>query len=148
MGNRQGASNRGWFRFSSVTIPKDTVISSAILRFVSNLSGPNNTFRTNIRIEDADNPTAPTGSGDLLGRPLGASIPWDGEQIWSDGNTYDSDDFSSILETHFARAGWNTGQALTVHIINDASSNNTHRDAKAYDLSTTLCAELRVSYAV
>jgi len=150
-GNASGIKGRSFFRFAAVAIPKDAIVSSAVLRFHSYGTGPNNTLRTNIRIEVAAGPTVPTApssGADLIGRSLGSSFTWDGEQIWSPDGTYDTDNFSAILETHLARAGWASGQALTVHIIDDSSSNNTHRDPKSRDYTSTLCAELRVTYTL
>ena len=83
----------------------------------------------------------------MTGRSLGSPEAWDFLPTWTVDLSYDTVDFSSILETHLARAGWNSGQALIVHIVDDGSSSGHFRQAKAREESTTLCAELRVTYS-
>ena len=135
-----------FFRFSGVTIPKGATITTAILRFNCRFARSGTTFRTNIHVEDADDPAAPTNESDLNGRSVGSAVTWDGEGAWLADADYDSPDFASILTTHLARDGWASGQALMVLILDDGSDESADRHAKARDYSTVDCAELRVVY--
>lgn len=135
-----------FLRFTNVTIPKGAIINSAVVRLRADFSDSATVFRTNIYIEDSDNPNAPTSESDLNGREVGSAVAWDGEGSWIDGNDYDSPDFSGILQTHFARSGWASGQALIVLILDDGSDDGARRIFKARELTTVNCAQLRVDY--
>ena len=145
-GNQSGLSMRAFFRFENVDIGQFTTISQALIKCNAYSSTGNNPVNTKIYIEDADNPTAPVQSENIKTRPLGTAVNWNNEQDWTGGNTYYSDDFSTILEQHLQRSGWVSGNALHVHIINNASGNNCYRWLKSYDLDVDLCAQLRVNY--
>ena len=147
-GNAGGNPYHAYFRFTNVTIPKDAFISSAILRFEAAFDKSVTVVRLNIYIEDADDPLAPTSAFDFDNRSMGNAQAWDNEGSWLGGNSYDSDDFKNILENHFSRVGWSSGQALTIFIKDDGSDSNAERIPAFYDHATAAAPELRVTYTI
>ena len=138
-------SSHCFFRFQNVNIPKDSTITSALVRFQSTQYNGGYVY-SNIYIEAADDPTAPTNGADLIGRSLGSGVAWDGSSLINPGVYFDTPSIASILQTHVARAGWVSGNALTIHIKNDGSSNYNYFRAASYENVTYDQAELIVEY--
>ena len=135
-----------FLRFDNVTIPSDAVIDSAIVRMVSATAESGTTCNLNVHFEAADDPAAPTDGADLIGRSLGAAVSWSGVSAWTAGNTYDTPDLTDELQAVIDRAGWNSGQAITCHIIDNGSSANARRFPASYEHVTYDEPQLVVSY--
>ena len=138
-------------RFDNVNIPKDATIISAYVRFKCyyNLGPGGNTCNVNVHIEDSDDPVAIANITDFNARVLnlGAAEAWNAVPLWTSGNYYDSIDISTILETHLARAGWVSGQALIVYFMENSSSANAFRQWRSHNYLTGADApELIVTY--
>jgi len=134
-----------YYLFTNITIPKNTIPISAVLRFTASGSDSGD-CDNNIYIEDADNPIAPTTEGDFNGRVLSSPVAWDNVVSYTAESLYDTIDFSDILETHLARDNWPTegGNSLMV-IIKDNSSSGYRRVYSRTD-SATKQAKLIVEY--
>ena len=148
IGNFSGTAYRNFFRFLNVTIPQGATIISAILRFECGYdNGPNTVCSQRIRLEDSDN-AAQIGStlADLTGRTLTSGyVDWT-VPAWTNGVKYDTEDFTAVLQAVVNRAGWASGNALQVHLLDNGSSSNAYRYAQNYDSFASRAAELRISY--
>jgi len=143
IGNNGNACH-SFFRFTDVTIPKGSTISSAVLRWKQFATGTSTPCYVKIYIEDNDTTTAATDAITLLAKPLDAGTSRWTVPGYSDNGVYDTVDFSSILETHLARSGWSSGNALTVHVVDDGGTAGRFVDSR--NQSATTCAQLRVEY--
>jgi hypothetical protein len=146
LGNFSGILYHAFFRFASVNIPDTAVIDSAIIRLSSGVGQSGNTVNLNVYFEAADDPAAPTTGADLVGRSLGDAIAWNSVAAWSTGVAYDSPDLTEELQAVIDRGGWNSGQAVTCHIIDNGSSSSARRNAASYENSSYAEAQLIVSY--
>jgi len=134
---KSGASScRAYFRFTSVNIPQGATIVSAILQLTAYASDSNTTCAMRIKCEDSDNPTAPEYPSDLTGRSLtDAYADWTVD-AWTDGTVYDTPDFDAAVKEVVDRVGWASGNALTVHLLDNGSSNSAARKISSYDYSS------------
>ena len=148
IGNFSGTAYRNFFRFLNVTIPQGATIISAIIRFECGYdNGPNTVCSQRIRLEDSDN-AAQIGStlADLTGRALTSGyVDWT-VPAWTNGVKYDTEDFTDVLQAVVNRAGWASGNALQVHLLDNGSSSNAYRYAQNYDSFASRAAELIISY--
>jgi len=151
-GQNAGELDAG-LRFDNVNIPKDATILSAHVTFKCyyNLGPGGNTCNINVHIEDSDDPVAVANIVDWYARVnnLGAAVAWNAVPLWTSGNSYDSIDISTILETHLARAGWVSGQALMVYFMENGSSAGAFRQWRSHKYLTGADAPiLTVNYSV
>ena len=104
-----------WWRFTSVTIPKNSTVSAAYLELTATSSAQDQGHNLAVRVgpEAADNPAAPTSNGDLFGRVLTNYEEWSLPDIDPNG-TYQTPDLATPLTSHFARSGWASGNALQI----------------------------------
>lgn len=145
-GNSSGSVSN-WLRFLSVTIPNAATITSAVLTFTaaSNLSA--NTDNCRIVAFDEDNSAQPTNYANVNGRAqTSAHVDWSAIGAWTSASTYNSPDIKSVIQAIVNRAGWSSGNALAIAVIDNSSSANAYRFANAYDTSTTTCAKLAITY--
>jgi hypothetical protein len=137
-----------FFRFSGVTIPSGATINTAVVRFTANTSNSENTCNVNLHFEAADDPAAPTTGADLIGRSLGSALAWSSIGAWTAGNTFDTPELNTELQAIIDRGGWNSGQAVTLHVVDNGSSNNARRNPAGYDDPIYTEAQLIVSYSI
>lgn len=145
-GNLGGNEWRSFFRFQNVTIPEDSTIYEAYLRVRGNGPYTTQTCNLNITIEDVDDSTAIVSGADLVSRSLGSPVAWNSVPSFSSGVWVNSPSLVSILQTQINKTGWDTGQALTIHLRDNSSSSGAHRYASARDQNTTYSAELVIRY--
>lgn len=147
-GDNAGVGLDTFLRFQNVAIPNSAVITAASIQFQANSSLAGTTVNVNIKGDASDNATAPTTRATHTGKTrTSASVNWQpGGQ--TAGSNYTTPDISSVIQEIVNRAGWVSGNALQILIDNNGSSANARREEKAYDLSTTLCAQLSITYVV
>jgi hypothetical protein len=106
------------------------------------------TVNVNIYFHDEDDATAPTSEADGEGRSLTSAVAWNSIPSWTDGekgSDTTSPDISSILQDVIDRAGWNSGQAVCVQLIDNGSTNPRIMSTIEYN-SGTEKAELYVEW--
>lgn len=138
---------RGGFRFSSAPIPKEDglVIQSAVLRLhsYSTLSGVVNLA---VRGHAADNSPGFV-EGDIWTRPRTAeSVAW-APGAWAAGTWYDSPNISSVVAAVVGRAGWASGNALSL-FVDMTETPTAGRQATAWESNHSLAPKLLVTYAI
>lgn len=127
IGKQNAASMRTFFRFLGVTIPSGSTITAAKLTVRCYAARSGNTVNLKVHCEAADNPSAPSDGSDLIGRSLTTGTAWDAVEAMAFGVYYDTVDFTSDLQEVIDRGGWASGQAVTVHILDNGSTYNDHR---------------------
>jgi hypothetical protein len=148
LGDSGGSNYRIFIRFANVTIPEGAVIQSAFVRLTAGFSLSDTACNVDIRAQDEDNPDAPADAGEVTGAQLGTQVVnWDSISGWTDGTQYDTPDLTDVIQQIVGRNYWDSGDALIIHMIDDASTDNAVRYASAYDyLSAAEKAELHVTW--
>jgi hypothetical protein len=75
---------------------------------------------------------------------MGSAVTWDPSGQWADGDIRDTSDISSILQDIIDRAGWNSGQAVQVHVVDDGTSSGQYYLAS--DWGSGESAQLVITY--
>lgn len=116
-----GSTTYGWqIVFDNVTIPKNSTVSSAVLRVQTKravVGGATEGLHAYVDLIQADNNNAPsTGCYNNTG-------VWTYDNAsWAANETIDITLFSTQFTTLFARAGWASGNSLTIDAQEAASS--------------------------
>lgn len=102
-------------RFTGVTIPAGAEISSAYLVVTSDGNYDMDTVSSEIRAEDASNPTAFVSVADFRGRDMTSAVTtWMGISHWYSDREYYSPDISDVLQEVIDRSGWASGNAMII----------------------------------
>jgi len=110
-------------RFLNITIPKGAVIDSAYLRVIaSERGGSGSPTLTKVKGNNVDNSTAPTTYAGVVGLTrTTAAVDWD-IATFTNGTEYDSPDIKTVIQEIIDRAGWVSGNNITILIDNDGGS--------------------------
>lgn len=141
----------GGMRFTNITIPKGSTITSAYLTLTASADASVNTVNTKLRGEDADNPGQFSDYSDYSGRTRTTNqVEWNSIPAWTKDSEYDSPDISSIIQEIIDREGWASGNALVIfwddHDDLSTHTSNCRRNAYAYDQDPNEAAVLHLQY--
>lgn len=142
--NFLGGTVYGAFRFNNVTVPQGTTITSAYLRITSDETKSDNILFTLKGIDEDD--TADFTSDPDSRAKTTAGVNWqiNGQTA---GTEYTSPDIKTIIQEIIDRGGWASGNDLGIITQDNGTANDKIGRFKAYDTSTTLCAELEINYS-
>jgi hypothetical protein len=141
----------GGMRFQSVTIPKNSYITSAYFTVRANDSPAGANCKTYIHGEDVDDAAAFSDLANFDGRDrTTAGVPWDNIESFSAENDYNSPDIKTVIQEIVNRSGWASGNALVI-FWDDFDDRSTHasenyRSSHSYDGSTTYAPKLHIEY--
>lgn len=132
-------------RFTNITIPQGSTISSASIQFTA---GDVNNTLTNLAINAEDIDDSP----ELMAQDFNLSLrnPTDALVFWSPeswdavgdaGDDQKTPDLSSIIQEIINRSGWQSGNAITI-LVGGVGK----RVAQAYDRDSAAAALLDISY--
>lgn len=133
-------------RFNGVTIPQGATITNAYIQFTADETSTG-TASLNIHGHDADNSVAfSTSNGDVSSRTnTTANVAWS-PPTWSStgqsGAGQQTPDIKAIIAEIVSRAGWTSGNALSIIITGTGT-----RTAEAYEGSAAQAAELFIEYS-
>ena len=139
-------SYRSYTRFDNAAIPAGATIQSAILKITARNDSDQTVCNINIHFEAADDPSAPSNGADVIGRSLTSAVAWDAIPTWTGDVQYSSPELKTILQDVIDRGGWATGQALTIHLLDNGSDNYVARAGQTRELGPDP-AILEVSYS-
>ena len=145
-GNEMSTVLNSYFRFTNVTIPQGSTIISAKLVLVAQSTRTGTTCNIRISCEDADSAAQISSYSDYSGRVLTTAYKDWTVAGWTDGNSYDSDDFKSVLQEVIDRAGWSSGNAVQVFVRNNSSSTDARRYAASIEHASYNPPQLVVEY--
>jgi len=148
IGDWTGTNESGFMRFTSVAIPNAATINSAVitLRALSSGGTPTSVDARQAG-EAADNPAAPTSSGDFSGRTrTTATVNWD-PAAWVTDTNYALPDISTVVQEIVNRGGWASGNAMQF-FIDERGTTPDSNDLQPYDYtdSTTFAPKLDITY--
>jgi hypothetical protein len=137
----------GGVRFIEVTIPRGAQILTANVTFQSYDNTSGTTCNIQIKGEAADDAATFSTLANYNARTRTSEyVNWNAIPAWVINTDYDSPSINAIVQEIINRSGWVSGNHLVLFFANNGSSTNAYRDPKAYDLSTTLCARLTVTW--
>lgn len=133
--------------FGSVTIPQGATIDSAFIRVTAYDSDSDNTCNVLIQGYDYDNCPEP---GDYATAAAmtktTANVAWSAIAAWTDGNTYDTPDITSIIQEIVNRGSYG-GDKLGIEFTYQSSDDGARRNFSSYDyLGAAEKAELHVTW--
>ena len=135
-------------RFLNVTIPQGTTITSATftVRCVAGYTGPS-TLIVNAQAENVDNSATISASANHIGARAVTSSPtsWDIHIMAT--NTEYSVDVTSHVQAVLNRAGWVSGNALSIIITNNTAPSNEWQDVYTYDNTPANAPKLDIVYS-
>lgn len=111
-------SDEEWFRFTSVTIPKNSTISAATLTVYASTAG-SGTITNAIYGEAADNSAVITTDDTIGSRSFGTvgANAWAMSNPASAGDPIISSDISDVIQQIVSRSGWASGNALLLRVV-------------------------------
>lgn len=134
-----------WFRYAAVTIPKNALILTAVLQiYASNNMDSGGT--TKIRAFAEDNATAPTSTVDYNGRTKTGNYSDYTLQAWTATTWYNTSDISSVVQEIVNRAGWISGNNVTISLDNTVTG-TTHYSYCTYESNPAITTKLIVTWS-
>ncbi len=135
-----------WARFSSVTVPQGATIDAAYFEpFTISSTKDGEGVMTNIYLEAADDPAAPTSKADAAGRDTTANFTaWDDQDF--PGGFEQSDSIVSVIQEMTDRGGWASGQAMQILCKDDGGTTNKYYRFATYDDNPARGAKLHIEY--
>ncbi|MDX2067323.1 MAG: DUF839 domain-containing protein [Haliscomenobacter sp.] len=135
-------------RFSSVSLPKNAIITKAYIQFRADESHSGATNLT-LKIQDNDNPGTFTANDKISTRTLVKdSVLWNNIPAWTTGDAGEAQktpDLSALLKKVISRSGWASGNSL-VFVVSGVGK----RVADSFDDTEAArkAAELVIEYTV
>jgi len=128
--------------FKDLGIPKNSIIHSAKLRFIS-LSNHDKTTNLEIKIENSANPNNINQQNKLSQREYLPSVKWDNVQTWYHNSTYYSIDFSNSLKQLLTNPelNWDLNSDILIAISGEGK-----RTAYSYDKDFRYAPKLVIEY--
>lgn len=136
-------------RFTGITIPQGATIISAKITFTS-VSGVTSQV-LNYRITGVDEDNA----GEFGTSPIDdartrthttAYASWSPTLTLSIGSTYDTADFTSVIQEIVDRGGWSSGNALAIYIYDNATSTGNVVSQENYEDDSNKAPLLTIEY--
>ena len=144
-GNDYGQSYNVWLRFNNIDIPKNTILVTAKLIFkVSNSSIASNVL-INISANNTVNPIAPTTPEEYDDLTLSGTKGINFNDAWIAGETYISEDISSVVQGMINNQDWQSGKSLQL-LLKDTASNSAYRFPRSYENTPSDAAQLIIEY--
>lgn len=120
--------------FKLGTLPQGATIVRAYVRFTAYQSLGGEDVNLVIRGEDTDIVSTFSTYADFVGRPrTTANELWHGLEAWTIGNTYDSVDFTDVLQEIIDRPGWPSYGDVVIFFEDDGSTDAAYRVATSWD---------------
>lgn len=135
-------------RYDNLNIPRGATITSAFIRFTSDLANTSSTtFRINAELA-GDATTFTNGNNDLTDRPRTANaVYWSSENGFPvSGNTISSPSLVGVLQEVIDQSSWCGGNAVNFMLESVATSDATGRHAKSFEDGNGVSPQLVVAY--
>jgi len=135
-------------RFLSVTVPQGTTLTSATLTVTwAATYSTSNTIQGNLYGENVDNSAIFTAAnGNISGRTLTTAVVASGSINNVTLDATKAWDVTTIVQEIVNRAGWVSGNALSILFKDNGSTGSEWQDVWSYDGSTTKAAKLDIVY--
>ena len=105
-----GVGLRGFLRFTGVTVPAGSAVTSATLTLRA--TGSYADLSTTLRAQAVDDASRPASASDLNGRTAtSASVAWH-PATWPNNSNVSPPDLATVVQEVINRPGWSSGNAL------------------------------------
>jgi hypothetical protein len=122
-----------FLRFQQVTIPQGAIIESAVLNIFAHEDEADEAKIT-IFAEAADNSPAFIETELITGRTwTTASLPWTITEPWTIWQPYSSPDFKNVVQEVVSRAGWSSGNSMTIFLRGEDQGASLLDNAKDFE---------------
>ncbi len=151
-GKGNGFFSHAGIRFSNVTIPNGATIVGAYIEMTCAFTSDGVPCNARIYGEDEDDPAPFSTYADFMGRTRTShSVNWNNIPNWTEGNTYQSPDITSIIQEIVDRVGWASGQHMTIFIQDNGSPAipdlYNRREFASYENGTYAIPKLVIQYS-
>jgi len=139
----------GGMRFTNVTIPQGSTITTAYLTFRARTTRTQTPIYSKIRGEAADNAAQFSDYANYSGRArTTAQVLWNDIPAWTAGNDYNSPEIKTVIQEIVNRAGWAAGNALVIFWDDhDGNTSAGIRHAQSYNMDATNAPKLHIEYS-
>ncbi len=129
-------------RISNISIPKNAMITGAYIEFVADENNSQTTSLT-ISAEATGNAAPITTTPFAVSNKIKTTVTanWSNIPAWTAGNTYTSDDISTVVQEIISRADWQSGNAMTFIFEGTGT-----RTPETYEGGATVAPKLIVNY--
>lgn len=133
IGDMAGSVRHMFVCVPDIAIIPGSTINSAFFRFTANglANGVSCFFK--VYMNDIDDASAPFNYAAFNALALTGYIAMGGGASWTDGNTYDTPEIKTLVQTVVDRPGWVSGNKMQLIIKNNSSDNNAYRKASSFD---------------
>ncbi len=156
VGNAAGASDKrfgGGMRFTGITIPQGSPVTTSYLTGRAPDSEPVNTTNSRISAEDVDDaPTFADSAATFDARFAAhttARIDWDAIPAWTAGTDYNSPEVKTVIQEIVDRVGWVSGNDIVIFwedFDDRSTATGAHRYWHSYDGSATYAPKLHLEW--
>lgn len=147
IGNNGGSGGDRWSRFTNVTIPQGATITAATMQFFSTSAGAVNGFAATIKCDASDNSTVPADGSAWSARTFTTGTAWTMSSPYTTGAFITTADITAEIQAIINRAGWVSGNAISVDVRNNASPSNAYIAAQTHEGSAGNSAKLDITYS-
>uniref|UniRef100_A0A6M3KBL1 Uncharacterized protein n=1 Tax=viral metagenome TaxID=1070528 RepID=A0A6M3KBL1_9ZZZZ len=137
VGNSSSFAVQSILRFPSVTIPFGSTISTAVLTLTAFADYAATTVNATIFGDDEDTAIAPTNSAEfqniIVNYRTTATVAWNNIAAWTANTAYPTADIGTIIAEILGRAGWVSGNAIAICVIDNSSTANALREFHSFD---------------
>ena len=147
-GNRTSAGQYGGVRFTGVTIPVSSVISTSYLSFRAHLDTAGVTCNLRIEGNDIAAAVAPTKTADFwaLTRTTN-SVDWNNVDSWVGGTWYNTPSLNIIIQELVDSYNYSAGSAMQFPLANNSSSTDAYRTYRTFDSTPADAPRLHIEYS-
>ncbi|MEO8610029.1 MAG: hypothetical protein ABI690_19200 [Chloroflexota bacterium] len=132
-------------RFTNVAIPKGVKIKSAHLEFYSSQTQWMS-IGVQMAAENVDNSAAFSSTSRPSQRSKAAVVNFSANVNWSSGKWYSLSEIASSIQTVINRAGWNSGNSLSIILKGSSSGNWGRYFVGSFESGSGLSARLVITY--
>ena len=149
IGNYSSNQQHSWAIFPNITIPKGATITEAYIKFTSWNTEVGENVNALIYGNDIDSPVYPATT--LIANALDLTtnfVNWNNIEAWIDGNKYNTQDISSIIQELIERENYIVNNTLMIIFKDNLSDYNARRLPSSINYNSgTEKAELHVSWS-
>ena len=146
VGNYSLNTTDGWCRFTGVTIPVGSTITSAYISYYGGF-GSVCPIASSIYFEKVANPSAPSSQSDYISRTKTTNhVSWN-PSIFNFGTWYNSPDLTAIINELMSSYSYASGAAMQVLHYDAGSSDGSFINATSYDDDSIHAPKLVIVYS-
>ena len=133
-------------RIAGVDVPQGSTIETAILHFHQPVSSSATGKSVTIDGNDVDTAAIPSAEADIRSATkTTATVSWTIGTI--SGTTVDTPEIKTIVQEIVNRAGWASGNAMTIYIHTPSTSADWDLTARSYDHSAGQAPHINITYS-